>query len=187
MKTQKRNIQFLERKEVEALIAGITAEGYRGLRDRALLEVLFSTGLRISEALALPKTVIEGRDMRQVLEYTLIGKGGWQRVVFFSPTTLKAIGEFLQVGGKYLKDDRLFKMTPRCAQQMVKRRASQVGLVKRITPHMFRHSLATDLLRQGVDVRVVQEFLGHRSISSTQVYTHVTNGQLKDIHKKLYK
>lgn len=183
-KTTKRQIKFLEEAEVHHLIASIVPRGYRGLRDRALMEVLFSTGLRIHEALALLRkdfTDTKGGTK----ELTIIGKGGWQRVVFFSRPALAAVKAWLD----YRKDDEpeVFPMTSRAAQIMIKRRARAARFDKRVTPHIFRHSLATDLLNKGVDIRVVQEFLGHRSISSTQVYTHVTNKQLKDIHTKLYK
>ena len=153
------------------------------------MEVLFSTGMRIHEALAL-----QVDEMRILLEekgtseFPIIGKGGWQRVIFFSPRAKQAIKVHLPFREEFKEDeDRLFPITPRCAQLMVKRRAKQVGLEKRITPHVFRHSLATDLLRKGVDIRFVSEFLGHRSINNTMIYTHVVNEQLRSIHKKIYK
>jgi len=187
MITQKRQIKFLEKKEVEKLIAKIKQKGARNLRDRALLTVLFSTGLRISEALALEWTAFEEQG-RATMELPIIGKGGWQRVIFFSPEALKSIREYLKTRDDLLDEQRLFPITSRAAQIMIKRRAGRAGMGdKHITPHTLRHSLATDLLRRGVDVRVVQEFLGHRSIASTQIYTHVTNTQLKNIHTKLYK
>lgn len=184
MKQTKRQIKFLERKEVEKLINAIPRDGYRNLRDRALLEVLFSTGMRIHEALELPEAPFVSEKNR-TMEMSIVGKGDWQRVIFFSPKALEAIKNYLIV--KNDEELELFPITSRCAQLMIKRRAKLAGIEKRVSPHILRHSLATDLLMRGVDVRVVQEFLGHRSISSTQVYTHVTNAQLKDIHKKLYK
>ena len=183
MKTPKRQISFLERKEVEQIIAAIKTEGVRNLRDRALLEVLFSTGLRISEALSLPDAPFV-KEIAGTMEMSIVGKGGWQRVVYFSPAAMKAVKAYLAAR----KDSELllFPMTPRAAQIMVKKRAKAAGITKRVSPHVFRHSLATDLLRRGVDIRFVSEFLGHRSINNTMIYTHVVNEQLKNIHEKLY-
>ncbi len=184
MKTPKRQISFLERKEVEKIIAGIKPEGSRNLRDRALIEVLFSTGLRISEALSLSADeMIPLLDEKGTSEFPIIGKGGWQRVIYFSPKAKMAITAYLPVH----KGEELFPITSRCAQKMVIERAKAAGITKRVTPHVFRHSLATDLLKQGVDIRFVSEFLGHRSLNNTMIYTHIVNSQLKDIHKKLYK
>ena len=186
MRTQKRRIKFLDRSEISKIITSIDDDfaNPRDARDRALLEVLWSTGLRIHEALALQAKDFVGLPAG-THELTVVGKGGWQRVVFFSGGAVRAIKRWLELKA----DDapELFPMTIRTAQLMVKRRAERAGIETRVTPHMFRHSLATDLLKRGIDVRVVQEFLGHRSISSTQVYTHVTNKDLKDIHTKLYK
>ena len=183
MITQKRQIKFLERKEVEQIIARIKPIGSRNLRDRALIEFLFSTGLRISEALALK--VHQLKENAGTQEITIIGKGGWQRVVYISPAAVKAVRAYLL--NRLENNERVFPITARGAQKMVIERAKAARIKIHCTPHIFRHSFATDLLRRGVDIRVVQEFLGHRSISSTQVYTHVTNAQLKDIHTKLYK
>ena len=150
------------------------------------MEVLFSTGMRIHEALAL-----QVDEMRILLEekgtseFPIIGKGGWQRVVYFSPRAKEAIRVYLNERMEST-DERLFYITIRCAQLMVKRRAKEQGLEKRITPHIFRHSLATDLLRKGVDIRFVSEFLGHRSLTNTMIYTHVVSNDLRRIHKKLY-
>ena len=188
MRQQKRRIKFLERKEIERLILSIKPRGYRGTRDRALMEVLFSTGMRIHEALAI--TVDEMRivlDEEGTSEFPIIGKGGWQRVVYFSPKAKEAVKRYLpRRTTSDVGDDRLFAITPRCAQIMMVKRGEDVGLKIRLTPHVFRHSLATDLLGRGVDVRVVQEFLGHRSIANTMIYTHVSNKTLKDTHTKIY-
>lgn len=185
MNTDKRNIRFLERREVEKIIAGIKPEGVRNLRDRALLDTLFSSGLRIAEALALPRKEFIEPSVR-TREITIIGKGGYQRVVYVSPKALASIFLYLKI--RKDADERLFPITPRCAQKMIKERARSVGLGDRhITPHTLRHSFATDLLNKGIDIRIVQDFLGHKSITSTMVYTHTTSKQLKDIHAKLYK
>ncbi len=184
MKTQKRQISFLERKEVEKIIDGIKPEGSRNLRDIALIETLFSTGLRISEALALPDAPF-AKEIASTLELSIVGKGGWQRTIYFSPRAVKAIKAYLAI--RQDSEMSLFPITPRCAQMMVKRRARGAGMDKCITPHIFRHSLATDLLKQGVDIRFICEFLGHRSINNTMIYAHCVNEQLKSIHTKLYK
>lgn len=184
MRTSNRQIRFLEAKEIRKII-DIIPDDLRGRRDRALLEVLFSTGLRISEALALNRHEIIREAGNKTVEITIIGKGGWQRVVYISPVAIKAILRY--VAGRDDEDDRLFMITPRRAQKMVKERAKQAGVEKHITPHIFRHSLATDLLRKGVDIRFVSEFLGHKSLNNTMIYTHVVNEQLKKIHEKLYK
>lgn len=186
MKNQKRTISFLEKKEVEKIISSIKPEGSRNLRDRALITVLFSTGLRISEALALEWTDFE-EQTGKTMELPIIGKGGWQRVIYFSPEALKAVSEYMKTRNDILDEQLLFPITSRCAQKMVIERAKAAGITKRVTPHVFRHSLATDLLKQGVDIRFVSEFLGHRSLNNTMIYTHIVNSQLKDIHKKLYK
>jgi len=189
MKTVKRRIKFLDRREIECLLMEVEPKGYRGSRDRALMETLFSTGMRIHEALALDRdevTLLCEDDGTS--EFPIIGKGGWQRVIFFSPRAKEALRKWIEERAKVTEDaeERLFPMTIRSAQIMVARRAVDAGIDKHVTPHMFRHSLATDLLARGVDIRFVQEFLGHRSITSTQVYAHVTSKQLKDTHERIY-
>lgn len=186
MKTPKRQISFLEAKEVRQIIDAIKPEGSRNLRDRALITVLFSTGLRISEALALEWTDFEEQAGKQTMELPIIGKGGWQRVIFFSPAALKAVSEYVKMRNDILDEQRLFPITPRCAQKMVIERAKEAGITKRVTPHVFRHSLATDLLKRGVDIAFVSKFLGHRSIQNTMIYTHIIDNDLRRIHQKLY-
>ena len=189
---KRRQIKFLERKEVEKIIDAVDASDLRGARDKALIEVLFSTGMRIHEALALTKDemiILAGEPATS--EFPIIGKGGWQRVIFFSPRAKKAIRQYLAMieeaeAKDLIPEDLLFPITIRCAQIMVGKRAKEAGIDKKVTPHIFRHSLATDLLRKGVDIRFVSEFLGHRSINNTMIYTHVVSPQLQAIHKKLY-
>lgn len=185
MKTPKRQIKFLDQKDVKKLIEGVPADNPRRVRDRALIEVLFSTGLRISEALRLPDAPFVSAPVNKTLEMSITGKGGWQRCVFFSPQCLKAVKLWLDA--REDSDIELFPMTPRAAQIMVKKRAVEVGIGDWLTPHKLRHSIATHLLRQGVSVYYVQQFLGHRAISSTSVYLHATNKELKDIHSKILK
>ena len=184
MKTQKRVIKFLERKEVEKLIDSIEGEGYRNTRDRALIEVLWETGLRIAEALALPDAIFTKEVTKDTLELSIIGKGGWARTVYFSPRVVRAIKAYLAT--RKDSDTRLFPFTIRCAQQIVARRVKLAGIEKRVTPHTFRHSFGTHILRKGANLRLAQEMLGHRSITSTQVYTHITSPELKAAHKRFF-
>lgn len=183
MKTPKRQISFLEAKEVRQIIDKIKPEGSRNLRDRALIEVLFSTGLRIAECLNLPDAPFMNNE-KKTLELSITGKGGWQRVIYFSPKALQAVRDYLAV--RKDSDILLFPITSRAAQLMCKKRAKVAGIDKRVSPHVFRHSLATDLLKRGVDIAFVSKFLGHRSLQNTMIYTHVVNKDLLDIHKKLY-
>lgn len=172
---------------MEKIIDAVDASDLRGARDKALIEVLFSTGMRIHEALALTRDeMILLANEPATSEFPIIGKGGWQRVIFFSPRAKKAIRVYLSMLEEEA-EDLLFPITIRCAQIMVAKRAKEAGVEKKVTPHIFRHSLATDLLRKGVDIRFVSEFLGHRSINNTMIYTHVVNEQLRSIHKKIYK
>jgi len=184
MKTQKRVIRFLERKEIEKIIDSIEGEGYRNTRDRALIEVLFCTGLRIAEAVALPDAVFHKEELQGTLELSIIGKGGWARTIYFSARVIKVIKEYLKT--RKDSDIRLFPITIRCAQQIVARRVKLAGIEKRVTPHTFRHSFGTHILRKGANLRLAQEMLGHRSITSTQVYTHITSPELKQAHKKFF-
>lgn len=173
---QKTRIKFLDRPEITTLIGAA-----RNPMERALMETLFSTGLRVTECVSLPREVynVENEGL-QTKELSIVGKGGWQRVVFFSPDALKAIGSYIQT-----RDDHknlLFPISKRTAERIVARAASSVNL--KATPHTFRHSLATHLLKQGANIRIVQEMLGHRALSSTMVYTGVANKDLLEAHKK---
>lgn len=185
MKTPKRQISFLERKEVEQIIAGIKTDSERNLRDRALIEVLFSTGLRIAECLSLQDAPFVSAPAGKTFEISIIGKGQWQRVVFFSPRAIKAVKAWLEA--RTDSEQELFPITVRAVQIMIKKRAKAAGIEKRVTPHIMRHSIATHLLQQGISIYYVQQFLGHRAISSTSVYLHTSNKELKDIHSKLLK
>lgn len=172
---KKSRIKFWDRSEVERLIASV-----HEVREVALFQVLFSTGLRIAECVALLRKDLEHPDIEDTKELSIVGKGGWQRVVFFSPVALQAIREYLKT--RTDSDPRLFPMTTRTAERIVKSRAAAIGLVG--SPHTFRHSLATHLLKSGANIRVVQEMLGHRALSSTMVYTGVANKDLLEAHKK---
>ncbi len=172
------------------------AESLPELRDRAILELLFSTGLRVSELCSLPRTIDLTRD-----EYSIRGKGEKVRVVFFSTKAKDCIKEYL--AKRVDTDDALFinlgknakamqqkqkslRLTPRSVQRIVDAKARQAGITKSVTPHKLRHSFATDLLQNGADLRAVQMLLGHASISTTQIYTHFTDKELREVHKKFH-
>ena len=187
MKTPKRRIKFLERSEVEKIIAGIKPKSGREKRDYALMHTLFSTGMRVSEALALQadEVILLLRE-KGTSELPIIGKGGWQRVVFFSQESKNAIKKYMDsIEWMQVADERLFRITPRAVQKMVKIRAASAGFADRnITPHTFRHSLATHLLQKGANIRIVQEILGHKALGTTMVYTGVTNKDLMEAHAR---
>lgn len=197
-----RSVQFLEEHELERLLeAPLRIDGKieRGdgkalplvqLRDKAILEMLFSTGLRVSELAALKKDKINIK--RE--EFTVRGKGDKPRVVFMSNQARYWLKKYLEKrrdmapflfvshdrAGKGRDDDR--GLTPRSVQRIVKRYAKQAGITKKITPHTIRHTFATDLLRNGADIRSVQTMLGHSSITTTQIYTHITDEHLREIY-----
>lgn len=175
VKKYKARIKFLSRDEVDRVIANA-----KSLRDKAMMTALFSTGLRIAECIALTREDIEKAQGEQTKEVSIVGKGGYQRVVFFSPVALEVIGAYLDE--RKDRDVRLFPITKRQAERIVKECALKAGV--HATPHTFRHSLATHLLRQGANIRIVQEMLGHRSINSTQIYAGCTNSDLMEAHKK---
>ncbi len=160
------------------------------LRDKAILELLFSTGLRLSELSSLDRDIDLSKD-----ELSVRGKGEKIRVVFISDSAKDAIQEYLK--SRKDLDEPLFvqysrngsnsnRLTPRSIERIVKYYALAAGISKKVTPHVIRHSFATDLLSNGADIRSVQMMLGHANIATTQIYTHITDRQLKDIHKKYH-
>ena len=166
-----------------------------GLRDRAIIETLFSTGLRIAELTALNRNQIHFKD-KDGLELTVVGKGNTPRTVYFSPRALQWLKRYLDSQNDM--DEALFvhfraknsaeskRLSARFIESAIKRYSQLAGLPISVTPHTLRHSYATDLLTQGVDLRTVQEFLGHKNITTTQIYTHITSKRLKDIHRKFH-
>ncbi len=162
------------------------------LRDKAILELLFSTGLRVSELCSLTNDIDINTE-----EFAIRGKGGKVRVVFVSDEARSAVkayqnarkdmndAMFVQVG-KEIKSKEPTPLTRRSIERIVKSYATKAGIYKKVTPHVLRHSFATDLLSNGADIRSVQIMLGHASISTTQVYTHLTDKQLRDTHKKFH-
>ncbi len=164
------------------------------LRDRAILELFFSTGLRLSELCSLNRDLDLSKD-----EFSIRGKGEKVRVVFLSLPAKDAIREYLKARKDMdepmftrMKNEKLkikndnTRLTPRSIERIVKHYAIMAGISKKVTPHIIRHSFATDLLSNGADIRSVQMMLGHANISTTQIYTHVTDKQLKEVHKKFH-
>ncbi len=195
-KTGDRDLDLISEAELARLLAAPSGSDARSLRDRALLELFFSTGLRVSELCALSRYLDFSRD-----EFSVRGKGGKVRPVFVSPSARAALTTYL--AAREDMDDALFirltpsrltkishndglRLTPRSIERIVKQYATKAGIDRKVTPHIIRHSFATDLLRNGADLRSVQSLLGHANISTTQVYTHVTDKHLKDIHKKFH-
>ncbi len=166
------------------------------LRDRAIIELLFSTGLRVSELCSLNKDHVENA---KTGEFSVKGKGGKIRVVFLSDSAKEAIKDYLAKrndtsealfiriprSAPQISDTNL-RLTPRSIERIIRHHAISAGISKKVTPHVMRHLYATDLLQNGADLRSVQALLGHASITATQIYTHVTNKQLKEIHKKFH-
>ncbi|MDP2641561.1 MAG: tyrosine-type recombinase/integrase, partial [Candidatus Yanofskybacteria bacterium] len=196
---EERQVRFLNLQQLERLLAAPDISTFHGLRDRAILESFFSTGLRIAELIALNKQQIQFPESQaEELEVTVTGKGGRIRTVYFSQRTLEWLKKYLET--RKDNHDALFityrsegkkkdprRISPRMIQEALKRYAVKAGLPPAtLTPHVLRHSFATDLLAQGVDIRTLQEFLGHKSITATQIYAHVTSKQLREIHKKFH-
>ena len=189
-KTPERSLDLISSIELERILKAPGTSDLKGLRDTALLELLFSTGLRVSELCALDQDLDLSTD-----SFSVRGKGDKVRVVFLSPTAKKAIKEY-NVKRKDM-DDALFvsygrgqktpsRMTPRSVERLVKFYAAKAGIGKKVTPHTMRHIFATDLLQNGADLRSVQALLGHANIGTTQVYTHVTDRHLQEIHKNFH-
>lgn len=185
-KTPSRQIEVLEYGDLERLLAAPKGNGLRALRDRAILEAFFSTGLRLAELCSLSRHL----DLKRG-EVTVRGKGDKLRVVFISPSARAAIERYLAKRAD--ADEALFvsldrrgkvlgRITPRAVQRLVAARAKEAGIAKPVHAHQLRHSFATDLLMNGADIRSVQALLGHANISTTQVYTHLTDKELRDIH-----
>lgn len=195
-KTQK-EIKFLKLDQLEKLFLSPDLKSISGLRDRAILETLFSTGLRVAELISLNTEQIKIKKNTKELEISIVGKGEKVRTVYFSERATKYLKKYLDKRTDI--DEALFinykrgaenyssrRLSTRSIENIVKKYIKIAGLPTNSTPHTLRHSFATDLLAQGVDLRLVQEFLGHQNIATTQIYTHVTNKQLKDVHKKMH-
>jgi len=188
-------LKFLTLEQIKKLLSAPDIKNAIGLRDRAILEILFSTGLRIAELTALNREQFANINNKKDYELSIIGKGGYPRTVYFSERALFWLKKYLK--SRQDKEKPLFihyrakknadaRLTARSIERIVKKYSILAGVPVFTTPHTLRHSMATDLLNQGVDLRTIQEFLGHRSISSTQIYTHITNKRLRDIHRKFH-
>jgi site-specific recombinase XerD len=189
-KIPERQIEILEYSELERLLTAPKGNHLRSLRDKAILEVLFSTGLRLAELCGLSRYIDLDRG-----ELSVRGKGNKLRVVFLSPGAKTAIKTYLDKRGD--AEEKLFvsltkkgvvigPITPRSVERMVAQRAREAGIHKPIHPHEIRHSFATDLLMNGADLRSVQVLLGHANVATTQIYTHLTNKELKEIHESFH-
>lgn len=192
---KEKTVKFLTLEQIEKLLLAPNIETKEGLRDRAILEVLFSTGLRIAELTALNLEQFKGLGLKKDLELGVIGKGKHPRTVYFSERALEWLKKYLK--SRSDNDKALFthfrtkmvpegRLTARSVERIVKKYATLANIPYFTTPHTLRHSMATDLLNKGVDIRIIQEFLGHRNISTTQIYTHVTNKRLGDIHRQFH-
>jgi len=198
-----RQVIFLENNELERLLNVPNSDSFKSLRDRAILELLFSTGLRVSELCALNRDSINlsarggSASGGKSGEFAVRGKGDKVRLVFLSETAKKALKNYLEKREDV--DEALFirniknpaksdnlRLTTRSIERLVKHYAAKAGLSKKVTPHSLRHSFATDLLMNGADIRSVQELLGHSSITTTQIYTHITNKQLREVHQAFH-
>jgi site-specific recombinase XerD len=196
-KQEDRHIDFLENSELERILKSPQSQNLPDLRDKAILETLFSTGLRVSELCSLDKERI---DLERG-ELSVSGKGSKIRLVFLSDDARQAIRTYTKKRSDV--DPALFiripkneafekyenlRLTPRSIQRIIRKHTIRAGIVgKKVTPHTLRHSMATDLLRNGADIRSVQSILGHSSVTTTQIYTHVTDSQLKEVHRKYHK
>jgi len=188
-KISEREINILTDEELNRLLDSPNLDNLKGLRDKALLETLFSSGLRVSELCSLNKDI----DLNKG-EIVVKGKGNKFRIVFLSQKAKKAIKDYLDKRKDdnpalfiNLSKNKTFKrLTPRGVEKIIKFYAKKAGILKKITPHTLRHQFATDLLSSGADLRAIQLLLGHKNIQTTQVYTHLTNKELKQIHQAFH-
>lgn len=192
---KEKTVKFLSLDQIERLLTAPQISNIQGLRDRAILEALFSTGLRIAELVALNIEQFKNIKNKNDLEISVIGKGNHPRTVYFSERALLWLKKYLDLRDDDYKPlfinyrsrkDADKRLTVRSIERLVKHYSTLANVPFFTTPHTLRHSMATDLLNQGVDLRIIQEFLGHRNIATTQIYTHVTNKKLRDIHKKYH-
>jgi site-specific recombinase XerD len=195
-KTESRSLKFLEREQVDRLVTSVDTSNEEGLRDRAILELLFSTGLRVSELAKLNHDQVN----LERKEFGVIGKGGRARLVFVSDRAADWIKRytnerkdifkplFIRYSGTVVEENggEKMRLTVRSVERIVKKYVRKARIPVDATVHTLRHSFATDLLINGADIRSVQEMLGHKNIATTQIYTHITNKQLHDVHKHFH-
>jgi site-specific recombinase XerD len=195
-KTPERELDLISDKDLKRLLAAPDGDTLTALRDRAILELFFSTGLRVSELCGLPRDLDLARD-----EFSVRGKGEKVRVVFLSDAAKDALKAYLakrtdvddalfihigRKGARSAKQNESLRITPRSVERSVKHYAIKAGISKKVTPHVLRHSFATDLLENGADLRSVQALLGHANITTTQIYTHVTDQRLRETYKQFH-
>ena len=193
----RKQVTFLHYDEVEDMLEQIDLSTESGLRDRAMIELLYSGGLRVSELVSL------NRDSINLVkrEFVVRGKGSKDRPIFISEACADKVAEYLEartdsLPALFLNNSRNLqaadnsgdyrRMTARSVERIVEKYARLAGITKKVTPHTLRHSFATDLLMNGADIRAVQSMLGHADISTTQIYTHVTDAHLKEVHEKFH-
>ena len=193
-KTRDREVRYLSPEDLKKLFDAVEGTSRTKLRDKAILEVLFSTGLRVAELSRLDRDRINV----QSGEFSVTGKGGHIRVVFLSKRAIAALNAyiatrkdtaapvFIRYRGKKPETPNDLRLSPRQIERIIEHYRIVAGITSHVTPHVLRHSFATDLLMHGADLRSVQELLGHKNIGTTQIYTHVTNPRLKEIHEKYH-
>ncbi len=196
-KVKDHSLKFLSEEQMMRLLNQPLNSAKNGLRDRAILELLFSTGLRVSELVSLNREQIN----LNTREFGVIGKGGRSRVVFITKHAAEWVDKYLKSRTDHYKPlfirilrpkeeigllDEETRLTSRSVQNIVKKYVRQANLPVAATPHTLRHSMATDLLQRGADLRSVQELLGHKNIATTQIYTHVTDARLREVHEKFH-
>lgn len=196
-RTHRPQVTFLHVDEIDRIVAEIPQDTEDGLRDRAIFELLFSTGLRVSELTGLNR----GDVNLQRREFMVRGKGQKDRPVFISQSAADAVQDYLderkdKLPALFLNNSRnqpmvgtsgdYRRLSPRSIERIINKYVRAAGITKHVTPHTLRHSFATDLLMNGADLRSVQSMLGHSNISTTQIYTHVTDPHLKEIHEKFH-
>lgn len=195
-KTKRKQVSFLTQEETRRILEVNDGQKPQDLRDKAILELLFSSGLRVSELCNLNRDHINLNRG----EFMVRGKGQKDRPVFISPEATECIAAYLGTRTDPAKplfirysgakegdsDGESFRLTPRSVQRIVSQYAKLAGITKHVSPHTLRHSFATDLLMNGADIRSVQSMLGHSNIATTQVYTHVTDRHLKEVHEQFH-
>lgn len=193
-----RQVEVLSREELSAMFSSIDVTTRTGLRDLAILHLLYSTGLRVSELSNLNRKDVN----LESCEFRVVGKGRKARIVFISDTAVEHVKNYLESRQDHwlplfvsnsnrsrkdtlLGEDR--RLEPQAVERVVRMIAARAGIVKKVTPHTLRHTFATELLKNGADIRSVQEMLGHASITTTQIYTHLTNKRLREIHQQFHR
>lgn len=188
-RTRRKQVTFLNEDELKRIFAQPDLNSLAGIRDRAILELLFSSGLRVSELVGLDRDHVNLKRR----EFMVRGKGQKDRPIFISPEAAKWIEHYLQKRTDNMPplfvrySAHVNRLTARSVQRLVARYARLAGITKHVSPHTLRHSFATDLLMNGADLRSVQAMLGHSNISTTQIYTHVTDPHLKSVHEKFHR